>query len=199
MVFVLACFAINLAFGPNNLIALTNGEQRGVGFAVIASLGRLIAFIPMIVVSALGMGLILSASGVVFTAIKLVGAAYLIYLGVKILRSSSQADGNMVERQALTLGQAFWHEGFVALGNPKAILVFAAFFPQFVVSEAYAQSYTIIGLIFLLLEAVAILIYALLGRLAARSVTLNLQWIQRASGIGMIVFGALLLLAQRPA
>ena len=180
-------------------MALTNGAQRGVCFAVIASLGRLIAFIPMIVVSALGMGLILSASGVVFTAIKLVGAAYLIYLGVKILRSSSQADGNMVERQALTLGQAFWHEGFVALGNPKAILVFAAFFPQFVVSEAYAQSYTIIGLIFLVLEVGAILVYALLGRLAARSATLNLQWIQRASGIGMIVFGALLLLAQRPA
>ncbi len=71
-------------------MALTNGAQRGVGFAVIASLGRLIAFIPMIAVSALGMGLILSASGVVFTAVKFVGAAYLIYLGVKILRSSSQ-------------------------------------------------------------------------------------------------------------
>ena len=180
-------------------MALTNGAQRGVGFAVIASLGRLIAFIPMIVVSALGMGLILSASGVVFTAIKLVGTAYLIYLGVKILRSSSKTDGNMVEEQALTLWQAFWREGFVALGNPKAVLVFAAFFPGFVESEAYAQSYTIIGLIFLLLEAEAILIYALLGRLAARSATLSLQWIQRASGIGMIVFGALLLLTQRPA
>ena len=180
-------------------MALTNGAQRGVGFAVIASLGRLIAFIPMIVVSALGMGLILSASGVVFTVVKFVGAAYLIYLGVKILRSSSQADGNMVVGQTLTLGQAFWREGFVALGNPKAILVFAAFFPQFVVREAYAQSYTIIGLIFLVLEVGAILIYALLGRLAARSATLNLQWIHRASGIGMIVFGALLLLTQRPA
>ncbi|HCI07903.1 MAG TPA: lysine transporter LysE, partial [Sulfitobacter sp.] len=51
LVFVPACFAINLAFGPNNLMALTNGAQRGVGFAVIASLGRLIAFIPMIAVS----------------------------------------------------------------------------------------------------------------------------------------------------
>ena len=45
----------------------------------------------------------------------------------------------MVEEQVLTLGQAFWREGFEALGNPKAILVFAAFFPKFVVSEAYAQ------------------------------------------------------------
>ena len=161
-------------------MALTNGAQRGVGFAVIASLVRLIAFIPMIVVSALGMGLILSASGVVFTVVKFVGAAYLIYLGVKILRSSSKADGNMFVGQTLTLGQAFWREGFVALGNPKAILVFAAFFPQFVVSEAYAQSYTIIGLIFLVLEVGAILIYALLGRLAARSATLNIQWIHRA-------------------
>ena len=45
----------------------------------------------------------------------------------------------MVEEQVLTLGQAFWREGFEALGNPKAILVFAAFFPKFVVSEVYAQ------------------------------------------------------------
>ena len=179
-------------------MALTNGAQRGVGFAAIASLGRLIAYIPMIVISALGIGLIFTASGVVFTAIKFVGAAYLIYLGVKILRSSSQVNGNMVKGQTLTLGKAFWREGFVALGNPKAILVFAAFFPQFVVSEAYVQSYTIIGLVFLLLEGAAILIYASLGRLAARSATLDLQWIQRSSGIGMIVFGALLLLTQQP-
>jgi threonine/homoserine/homoserine lactone efflux protein len=98
----------------------------------------------------------------------------------------------------VNLPQAFLREGLVALGNPKAILVFAAFFPQFVVTENYVHSYTIIAAIFLALEAVAILVYAIIGCLAAQSSKLNLPWFQRASGVGMVVFGGLLLLTRRP-
>ena len=198
LLFVPACFAINLAFGPNNLMALANGAQHGVGFALIASMGRLLAFVPMIAMSALGLGLVLSASAFVFTAVKMIGAGYLIYLGIKILRASYKTPDSDLKANTLTLPQAFLREGFVALGNPKAILVFAAFFPQFVVTEAYIQSYTIIALIFLALEAVAILVYAFFGRLAARSSKLNLGGFQRASGIGMVIFGGLLLLTRRP-
>ena len=193
-----ACFAINLAFGPNNLMAMVNGAQRGIGFALIASMGRILAFIPMIVLSALGLGVILSASELVFTIVKLIGAGYLIYLGIKIWRASYAMGDSALTPHTLTLSQSFMREGLVALGNPKAILVFAAFFPQFVVADAYAQSYAIIGTIFLALEVVAIGVYALIGRLAARSTKLSLHWFQRGSGIGMVVFGGLLLLTGRP-
>ncbi len=196
--FVPACFAINLAFGPNNLMALTNAGQNGVGFAFLAGFGRLLAFIPMIIVSALGLGIILSTSAVVFTGVKVIGAAYLIYLGVKIWRSSSAMNDDDMALSRLSLSQAFLREGLVAFGNPKAILVFAAFFPQFVVTEAYVQSYLIVAAIFLLLEALAIIVYAIVGRLAVQSSKLNLRWFQRASGVGMVAFGGLLLLTQRP-
>jgi threonine/homoserine/homoserine lactone efflux protein len=88
----------------------------------------------------------------------------------------------------------------VAIGNPKAILIFNAFFPQFVSPGRYWESFLILGIIFLALEMLAIAIYAFAGtRLSgatrnARSV----QWINRISGSSMIAFGALLAAARRP-
>jgi threonine/homoserine/homoserine lactone efflux protein len=88
----------------------------------------------------------------------------------------------------------------VAAGNPKAILVFTAFFPQFVVPGAYASSYLLLGLTFLVFEVVAIALYALLGarmrRLAGGSRAM--RWFNRVSGSMMIGFGCLLALTRRP-
>lgn len=198
LVFIPACFALNLAFGPNNLLAMTHGAQRGILFAVRAGCGRILAFVPMIVISAVGLGVILSASATVFTAIKILGAAYLVWLGVKLLRSSVSADLADVKPAALTFRSAFRNELFVALGNPKAILIFAAFFPQFVVTETYVQSYFIVGGLFLVMEVIALAAYAAIGQFAARAATTRLHWFQRASGFGMIGFGLLLLLTPKP-
>jgi threonine/homoserine/homoserine lactone efflux protein len=196
--FIPACFALNLAFGPNNLMALTNGAQRGVGFAVLAASSRIMAFAPMIAISALGLGVVLSTSALVFTAIKLGGAAYLIWLGIKLLRHSGTASSADISSEPVRFKDAFRREGLVAMGNPKAILIFAAFFPQFVDVDAYAQSYLTLGAIFLLLEVGAIAVYASVGHFAARAASHKLHYFQRASGFGMIVFGGLLLLTKRP-
>ena len=88
LLFVPACFALNLAFGPNNLLSLTYGLQQGVRTAVLASGGRLVAFALMIGLTALGVGAVLAASEAAFTILKWAGAAYLVWLGVKILRSA---------------------------------------------------------------------------------------------------------------
>lgn len=89
LVFLPACFALNLAFGPNNLVAMTHGAQKGVGFSFMASTARLAVFVPMIAASALGLGMLLSASALVFNVIKIVGAAYLVWMGIKLLRTTS--------------------------------------------------------------------------------------------------------------
>ena len=86
-IFLPACFALNLAFGPNNLLAMTYGAKTGVTFAQKAALGRLLIFIPMIAVSALGLGVFLTASALLFAVVKAVGAAYLIWLGFSLWRS----------------------------------------------------------------------------------------------------------------
>ena len=197
LIFIPACFALNLAFGPNNLIALTNGARHGIAFALAASLGRLLVFVPMIIVSALGLGVILSTSALVFTAVKLAGAGYLIWLGWKTLRSSYTMPRGDLSGARPDLSDAFKQEALVAIGNPKAILIFAAFFPQFVAMDAYAESYALLGSLFIGLEALAITVYAAGGALAARTAASKLNLLQATSGLGMMVFGGLLLLTKR--
>ncbi|MBA3041440.1 MAG: LysE family translocator [Alphaproteobacteria bacterium] len=199
--FIPACFALNMAFGPNNLLALTNGMRWGVGVALAASLARIAAFAIMIVITALGLGALLTTSEVAFSAIKWAGAAYLVWLGIKILRAGApQIERETKVRPALSLKNLALQEFWVAIGNPKAILIFTAFFPQFLDAANYASSFTILGVVFLILEMIAITIYAMAGRRLARFTTGKsaLGWVNRVSGSMMIAFGAMLALAQRP-
>lgn len=197
-IFIPACFALNLTFGPSNLLAMTHGAHHGVWFAQRAALARLLVFIPMIAASAFGLGVLLSASAMLFSLVKFGGALYLIWLGIKLWRNASAAEANDVGTGARSLPQAFKSEALVAISNPKAILIFAAFFPQFVSTDAYWQSYAFVGSSFLVLEACAILAYATFGRFAARFMADKLSWVQRGSGAMMCLFGVLLLLSPQP-
>ena len=102
------------------------------------------------------------------------------------------------------VGETAWllarQEFLVAAGNPKAILIFTAFLPQFVVPEHYAVSYTEVGATFLLLEIVTVGIYGGVGRYMAHMANRGrmMQWLNRASGTMMIAFGILLALVRRP-
>ncbi|MGX9353801.1 LysE family translocator [Roseobacteraceae bacterium S113] len=194
--FIPACFAINVAFGPNNLMAMTNSAQHGMRFAVTAAVGRLLAFAPMILISALGLGVLLATSAVVFTVAKVIGAAYLVYLGIRLLRAPPP--DTSAGEVAAGMGLAFRREWLVALSNPKAILTFAAFLPQFVAPDAYWLGYALVGGIFIALELVAIVFYALIGRFAARGAARHMGLMQKISGGTMVVFGLGLLLARRP-
>ncbi|MBZ6075605.1 LysE family translocator [Microvirga puerhi] len=202
LLFVPACFALNLAFGPNNLLSLTYGMRSGVRMATAAAVGRLAAFALMIAVTAFGLGAVLAASEFAFSVIKWVGAAYLVWIGVKVFRSAGETSGaaaDTASRRTLAplMAQEFW----TALGNPKAILIFTAFFPQFLELEAYGTSFAVMGITFLSLEIVAVLLYALLGRrlgsLARTGRTL--AWFNRLSGSMMIGFGIALAFTRRPA
>ncbi len=198
VLFIPACFALNLAFGPNNLLAMMHGAKAGVGFAQKAAFGRLLAFVPMIVLSAVGLSVVLTASAVLFQIVKIVGALYLIWIGLSLWRSAKALKAEGLSGAAPSLGRAFRAEALVAISNPKAILIFAAFFPQFVTVEAYWQSYAQLGLAFLVMEAAAILIYALMGRMASAYAADKLPLFQKASGAMMCIFGVLLLLSPQP-
>lgn len=200
LLFVPACFALNMAFGPNNLLSVTIGARHGLRTALLAAAGRLVAFIMMLSVAALGMGALLMASEIAFTAVKFLGAAYLIWLGIKILRSPVNLPSERPKVGPHGVRGFIRQEFLVAIGNPKAILIFTAFFPQFVVPGNYWGSFMILGAIFLALELVAIAIYAYAGtRLSGLMRNARgLRWINRFSGSTMIAFGALLAAARRP-
>ncbi|BEP71904.1 MULTISPECIES: LysE family translocator [unclassified Variovorax] len=175
LLFLPACFAINMAFGPNNLLSVTNGAKHGVSPAVIAASGRLVAFAVMIAIAGLGMGAVLVASELAFDVIKYIGAAYLVWIGVRLLRAPAPTAQVQAHEAAPPSMRALVRQEFtVAAGNPKAILVF---------------------------ELVAIALYALLGarmrRLANGSRAM--RWFNRVSGSMMVGFGLVLAFTRRPA
>ncbi|PBI84008.1 Homoserine/homoserine lactone efflux protein [Variovorax boronicumulans] len=202
LLFLPACFAINMAFGPNNLLSVTNGAKHGVSPAVIAASGRLVAFAVMIAIAGLGMGAVLVASELAFDVIKYIGAAYLVWIGVRLLRAPAPTAQVQTHEAAPPSMRALVRQEFtVAAGNPKAILVFTAFFPQFVVPGAYASSYVLLGVTFLVFELVAIALYALLGARMRRLANSSraMRWFNRVSGSMMVGFGLILAFTRRPA
>lgn len=167
MIFIPASFALNLSPGPNNILAMNNGVRFGFFQSMGAGLGRLFAFALMIGLTAVGLSALLTASEMAFYIIKYLGAFYLVYLGIKIWRSPVDTSSDMkTDKQATPrLFQLAQQEFLVAIGNPKAILIFTAFFPQFMTPGIpSAPQFAVMGTAFLVLESIAIAIYAISGR-----------------------------------
>lgn len=163
--FVPACFALNMAPGPNNLLSLNNASRYGLRTACVAGVGRLLAFAGMIVLAAMGLAVVLHTSEYLFMAVKVLGALYLFYIAWQLWRAPVAGTTVCAERDAGTLRLAR-QEFLVAAGNPKAILIFTAFLPQFVQVASptpMPEQFVVLGALFLLLEWAAIAIYAWLG------------------------------------
>lgn len=202
LVFIPACFALNMTFGPSNLLALTNGVRSGVAIAATAALGRMVAYAGLIAITGIGLGALLAASALAFSIVKWAGAAYLVYLGIRLIRSrdrlSEETDRAMPRRPVASLMR---QEFLVGIGNPKAIVIFSAFFPQFVDAERYLASFAVLGALFLVFEMCAVILYAIAGRHLGRLADhpKAAQWLNRTSGSMMIGFGLLLAFARKPA
>ncbi|MCG9579694.1 LysE family translocator [Vibrio tubiashii] len=160
--FIPVCFALNMTPGPNNLLSMNNARCYGFKSAFIAGLGRIAAFSVMIALAASGLAVVLYASETLFLTIKIAGAAYLLWIAFNLWRSESNPIKEFSDAQS-RLGLAK-QEFFLAAGNPKAILIFTAFLPQFVdVSANVKEQFFALGVTFLILEMAAISIYAIFG------------------------------------
>lgn len=193
LLFAPACFALNVAPGPNNVTAFVNGARLSVGLALLASLGRLPAFAFLIGLTAVGLGAALAASSSALWTIKILGAAYLIYIGVKMLRAPAAG-------VALDGDGGVWplarQDFLVAIGNPKAIAIFTAFFPQFLdPGQPIEPQILTMGAAFLALETLAAALYVTAGR-ALRGTVQKVGGfgpLQRVVG-GFLVFSGLSML-----
>ena len=135
LIYLLTTFTSVVMPGPSMLLALYHGGQYGKKRTVATAVDTVLASLILGAISALGLGVILLASLVTFQVIKWLGAAYLIYLGINLWRNSSRPvqlleDDRGPQRTSLVklFRQAFW----VSLGNPKPVIFFTAFFPQFI-------------------------------------------------------------------
>ncbi|WJK12124.1 LysE family translocator [Pseudomonas fluorescens] len=161
--FLPACFALNMAPGPNNLLSVSNATRYGYRRACVAGVGRLLAFAGMIALAAAGLAVVLQTSELLFYGIKIVGAGYLLYLAWQLWRANPAAE-DAVAAPASGLLALARQEFLVAAGNPKAILIFTAFLPQFVdPTRAITPQFMLLGVLFLLLEWIAISAYAYMG------------------------------------
>ena len=160
--FIPACFALNMTPGPNNLLSMNNARCYGFKSAFIAGLGRIAAFAVMIALAASGLAVVLYASETLFLTIKIVGAAYLLWIAVNLWRSEASpiSEIDIIQSRFGLAKQEF----LLAAGNPKAILIFTAFLPQFVdLSSSANEQFFVLGLTFLILEMAAISLYAIFG------------------------------------
>ncbi|MBV4483376.1 LysE family translocator [Pseudomonas khavaziana] len=149
--------------GPNNLLSVSNATSYGFRTSCLAGLGRLLAFTGMIALAAAGLAVVLQTSELLFYAIKILGAAYLLYLAYQLWRADPQAQTQTATNKVGLLALAR-QEFLVAAGNPKAILIFTAFLPQFVVpGQPITTQFALLGAMFLALEWVAISAYAYMG------------------------------------
>ncbi len=164
LLFIPACFALNMAPGPNNLLSMANAKRYGMRAACYAGIGRLVAFVGMIALAAGGLATVLYTSEKLFLAIKVAGGVYLLWLAYQLWTADPTEDdsGALGGKSIIQLAR---QEFLLAAGNPKAILIFTAFLPQFVdPAGSVGGQFLILGAIFLMLEWVAIAGYAFFGK-----------------------------------
>lgn len=132
LIYTLAALGLSLSPGPNSLLALTHGALYGRRKALCTVAGGSVGFISVVALSMFGIGALLKASLIWLVVLKWVGGAYLVWLGVQVWRAPPIS----IQRSGLAAARSGWsmfRQGALsAVTNPKCILFFAAFLPQFI-------------------------------------------------------------------
>lgn len=203
LAFTAASTALLLIPGPTVLLVLSYALSKGRSVAVASASG--VAFGDFIAMSAslAGLGALVATSAALFSVLKWVGAAYLVWMGLKLLRSapSTGLDTIATERE-VTPRSVFMHAAGVTALNPKSIAFFVAFVPQFVrVDSALLPQFTILVSTFVILAALNALAYALLADRLRKTIRKPavITGLTRTGGITLIGMGLATAFLRRPA
>jgi homoserine/homoserine lactone efflux protein len=138
--YFLVLFVATITPGPSMLLAISHGANHGIGKSMLSGLGNVIGNLLMALVSILGLGAILIASGFIFNFIKWAGIIYLAFIGLKLFLEpvhAYQSDAHENKPATPKNGSRLFIDGFfIAIGNPKGILFFTALFPQFISAKS---------------------------------------------------------------
>lgn len=199
ILYCIVSFFYIISPGPAIFLAIYNGIVNGFRVVVSSALGNIIGLMVLSTLSISGIGAILLASKTLFMFVKILGAGYLIYLGVKQILAAKKSCFDIKDNftdSARSLF-SFFKEGFVvAVTNPKPIVFFAALFPQFLETGRWlVGQFAIMTLIFMLFSLASLSTY---GYLAGRakgflSTTNNIKWFHRISGGIFVGMGSSLL------
>lgn len=131
LLYTLAAVGLSLTPGPNGLLALTHGALYGTRKTIFTILGGSVGFTAVIGLSMFGIGALLAANVGLLVVLKWLGGAYLVFLGIQVWRSPSLAESR-TEVKSFSGGKLFQAGLLSAISNPKGILFFVAFLPQFI-------------------------------------------------------------------
>lgn len=146
------------------LFAMANGVRAGYSRTFFAIVGGSTAYIFQMVIVALGVGAILQESDILLKTIKCLGAAYLMYMAFKQWRSQEIDLSKVDAYPNPSLWKLYVRGFFVGLSNPKALLVFAVLFPQFIKpSTGETAQFILLGITFLIIQFIGASTYASVG------------------------------------
>ncbi|MQX35367.1 LysE family translocator [Roseospira navarrensis] len=198
--YLAACTLLVIVPGPTVTVIIANSLRAGPSAGLMNVAGTQVGLLLMVGVLALGLDTIVTQAGAVFDVLRLLGAAYLIWLGVKMWRSDGRL-GQAAAGARRSHGHYAWQGFLVIWSNPKALLFFGALIPQFVdPSGNAALQVVLLGLTFMAVALVLDGAYALAagttGALLSRH---NVRILERVSGSFLIGGGLWLALSRRAA
>jgi len=201
LLFVATSLLLIATPGQDMILVMSRSVAQGPAAGVVTAAGVSVGLVGHTVLAALGLGAILRTSELLFAALKLVGAAYLVWLGIGLLRTKS-AELALRGSGTRSLTRLFADGAFSNLSNPKIAVFYFAFLPQFVPQGAAHPTLSMLalglvfaGLTFLVKGPVGLFAGLLSGWLRSRPRAL--QWLYRSSGAVLVALGVRLALEQR--
>ena len=190
--FVLAATIVLVIPGPTILLVISQAISHGPKAVIPLVAGVTFGDFTAMTLSLLGLGAILAASSALFSALKLIGAFYLIYLGIKLWQSNPENHDISFSVAKTSTRSLFKSAFFVTALNPKSIAFFVAFLPQFISSrsETFLQ-FLLLGATFLFLAALNATLYAVFaGQLRDKLQNSKVRrWLNRGGGSALICAG----------
>jgi homoserine/homoserine lactone efflux protein len=195
LAYAAACVVIVIVPGPTVTLIVANSLRHGTRAGLLNIAGTQLGLAVMIGIVLAGLASLIEVMGWWFVWVRLAGAAYLVWLGVKLLRLS----GSLTPQSAPKPRVGFFLQGFLVLmSNPKVLILFGALFPQFIdPSGNYVEQVLLMGVTAMVIALIFDSAYAVLtGRAAALLSHRRVRFISQASGLCLIGGGAWLALTR---
>jgi threonine/homoserine/homoserine lactone efflux protein len=201
--FVLSGLLLNITPGPDTAYIIGRSVLMGWRGGAAAALGISAGCLVHVLAASIGLSALLAASSAAFTVVKWIGAAYLIYIGVRMLlsRPRTRAAQNSMGNATISRIQVFWQGALTNVLNPKVALFFLAFLPQFVDagSPHKALAFFLLGFIFVFNGTIWCLGVAAFAAKAASRIQRSghvLAWINRGLGSLLVYLGVRIAMLQ---
>jgi RhtB (resistance to homoserine/threonine) family protein len=193
--FIISGLLLNLMPGPDTLFIMTKSASQGWRAGVAASLGICVGVYVHVFAAALGLSALLATSATAFTVVKLVGAAYLMYLGWSTWRQKVQNNVSTLAKAPVQPLLTIFRQGFLTNAlNPKVALFFLAFVPQFIAADSpnTMLAFIVLGTVFDINSLLWCLVITFSTVFASQKLQVSTQvkyWLNKLVGVLFIGLG----------